>query len=201
MMKYARWVAFLVLSLIINFLAYLLAPILPTLATKRLGLIDNANASAVEPRLPVWLSWFQTPDNSLYGDTGWRTIHCPERYASYWGMVLWLWRNPAYGFEWSVLSARINPAAQVITKGDPDVQNGPSGKEGYCLTEIRNPDGVTYWHWCWVKRIGASGRCWHVNFGWKLKTYAEDMNRIATEPNAMFVFSPRVSDFTQRLSQ
>jgi hypothetical protein len=164
-----------------NIAAYVLAPALPLFAVMRFGPMDNNNASGFEPRLPEWLSYFQTPDNSLWGDATFQRLNGPR----YWSMVKWLWRNPAYGFERAVLGAKIRPADVPVVKGDPDVQDGPAGKEGFCFIRISS-----YWNLVWVKRSGNT-RCWYFNLGWKLKTYAENPARVLTEPVAQFVVSPR----------
>lgn len=64
--------------------------------------------------LPKWCWYFQTWDNSLDGDTGWQIEHRPflsEPYETLSGFkkyicrVLWLYRNPVYGFEKTILAA------------------------------------------------------------------------------------------------
>ena len=195
-MMYIRWFFLVILSISFTLLSWIVAPVLPAFASPVLGPVNNNNGTAVEPRLPAWLSWFMTPDNSLYGDGGWRTEHCPDHWDSYLGMVLWLWRNPGYGFEWNgPLCAVISSLATITFTGDAAIQNRPQGKAGYCFTVITNPDGTRYWHLYWVKVIGG-GYCLNINLGWKLKTYAEDPQRIQTEPRAMFCFSPRVTAFS-----
>lgn len=189
-----RWLALAVVSLIFTALAMLLAPVLPLAARNRRGLSDNARRMTDEPRLPPWLSWFQTPDNSLWGDVGWRTIHCQDHWDSYLGMVLWLWRNPAYGFEGSVLAARIGPASVVTWSGDTGIRNQPVGRAGRCFTKVMNEEGTIYWHLYWVRPISA-GRCLNVNLGWKLKTYAEVPARVLIESRAMFCCSPRIAEW------
>lgn len=189
------WLAFLPLQILFTLLALLLAPILPAFARPVLGPCDNNNAQRVEPRLPGWLSWFMTPDNSLWGDGGWRTEHCPDHWQDYWGMVQWLWRNSAYGFDWNgPLCAKIDPAATVTFRGNQWIGNRPF-TPGYCFTVVTNPDGSSYWHLYWVKQISAT-YCLNVNLGWKLKTYAEDPERIKTQPHAMITFSPRLTSIT-----
>lgn len=184
-----RYVLLLPLWLVFNLLAYLIAPVLPLFAENRIGLCDNGNASRVEPRLPSWLGWFDTSDNSLYGDHGWRTKHCPD-WNSYFGMVKWLWRNPAYGFECAVLSAKIGPDDVVAFSGDPWIEDQPNGKEGYCLVRIGD-----YWDFSYIKRI-SDNYCIKLHVGWKLKTYAEKPERVKTEPVAQYVFSPRIAKFS-----
>lgn len=205
-MMYLYWLLMVPVSLCFTLLALFLAPVLPIFARDEYGLCDNGNAKRTEPRLPAWLSWFMTPDNSLYGDGAWQRMEdghwewrvkfakwpAIERYLGYVG---WLLRNSAYGFEWhGPLCAHIMPDALVKFSGDPWIQNRPNGKEGYCLTRIFNPDGSSYWHLYWVKVIGG-GYCLNINLGWKLKTYAEDPRRTLTEPLAMFCFSPRITSF------
>ena len=190
------WFLMLPLEIAFTLLALILAPVLPLFARDEYGFSDNANAMRTEPRLPSWLSWFMTPDNSLYGDAGWRTEHCPDHWQDYWGMVQWLWRNSAYGFNWhGPICARLDPGAKVTFSGDPHIQNRPNFKPGYCLTTVTNPDGSSYWHLYWVKRINAQ-YCFNVNLGWKLKTYAEDPTRLKTESRAMFSFSPRIAGYS-----
>lgn len=185
------WFAYLPLWFVVTLSAYLLAPILPLFAKSQWGFSDNANAMATEPRLPDWLSWYQTPDNSLWGDYGWQTKHCPE-YKTYWGMVKWLWRNTAYGFIWhGPVSADIHSDAKLVYSGDATISNRPL-KPGYFFAKLENPDGSRYWHLYLVMKI-TDNYCLNVNLGWKLKTYAEDSARLKTEPRAMFAFSPRIA--------
>ena len=74
-----RYLILLLAYLVFFIVAMLVAPLLPLFATMRDGPADNANKRAVEPRLPRWLFWFDTStDNSLWGDHGWRTKHCPK---------------------------------------------------------------------------------------------------------------------------
>jgi len=96
-MIYLRWFASCFLYVPFLILAMVAAPVLPLFRVTFYGPVDNNNAYGVEPRLPWNLNWFMTQDNSLWGDKGWQTKHCPE-FDTYWGMVKWLWRNPAYGF-------------------------------------------------------------------------------------------------------
>ncbi len=55
---FIRYILYLPLNLLVAFIALCLAPFLPAFATS-------------ENVLPKWLSWFQTPDASLDGDSGW----------------------------------------------------------------------------------------------------------------------------------
>lgn len=84
---------------------WLSSPLLVLFREWRLGQINNNTSSAIEPRLPLYLSWAMTPDNSLWGDDGWKKKN--PNYRSYWSMVRWLYRNPAYGLATSLLSLSI----------------------------------------------------------------------------------------------
>ena len=201
-----KWDFLVIADLLMTLAAWALAPFLPAFASVTLGPCDNATTQANEPRLPSWLSWFQTPDNSLLGDGAWKRMepgHWPwraslaswPRLQFYVGAVGWLWRNAAYGFAAAILGARIQPGAVVTFDGDPLTQNSPNFWPGYCHTVITNPDGSQYWHRYYVYAIN-SRYCWNLNFGWKLKTYAEDPERVNTEPRAMFCFSPRITGYT-----
>lgn len=66
-------------------------------------------------RLPKWLAWFDTFDAST--DAGWRdhyftdkyTVDNPPKYwRRKWYQVKWLYRNPAYGFSYSVLGINMD---------------------------------------------------------------------------------------------
>jgi hypothetical protein len=139
-----------------------------------------------------------TPDNSLYGDKGWREEHCVDGWNTYFGMVQWLWKNPTYGFDWTVLAAEIDPHSFLWTspKSDPQVQNRPVGKEGFCFVLLLNSNDQLYWGLTYVKRFGTSKRCLYINAGWKLKTFAENKDRLNTETKAQFVLPfPRITEF------
>jgi hypothetical protein len=163
-MSTLRYPFLVVLSLAFSLLAYVLAPLLPLFAAPVLGPTDNNTATSVEPRLPTWLNWFMTPDNSLYGDQTFKGNHPP----SYWSQVLWLWRNPAYGFDLLLGVAPWQPVRESPVIGDG------SGAEGWrCYT---TPGAFSF---LWVKRLWGT-RCTHFEFGWKFDTGA-------------LVFSPRFS--------
>ncbi len=64
------------------------------------GTVCDAGVCRPGVRLPHWLAWFDTFDADI--DTGNR-----DRYGDkgYWGRVLWLYRNHAYGFGYWALGA------------------------------------------------------------------------------------------------
>ena len=94
-MIYLEYAGLAIVNIFVTLLAIILAPILPLLAKLKQGPTNNGSDVELGPWLPLWLNWFQTPDNSLYGDSSFQQLF-PK--GSYWSMVHWLWRNPAYSF-------------------------------------------------------------------------------------------------------
>jgi len=184
-----KWFALLPCWLIFNIFALCVNWLLPMFSVMRDGPINNNNGFAVEPRLPTWLSWFDTFDNSLLGDGGFRATHD----GGYWSQVAWLYRNNCYGFERSVLAAKIAPMAQVThLTGDPFITDKPNGRAGDCYVEIGS-----YWSYDLVLRLTKT-KCVKLSFGWKLKTYAEDPSRIAEEPIAQYCVTIKpLTDFVE----
>jgi hypothetical protein len=93
-MKYIIYAIQVVINLIGVVLTYPLALLIVLFKSDQAGWCDNGTRWATEPRLQQWLSAWQTPDNSLYGDQTFQQTHS----HTWWGYVQWLWRNPFYGF-------------------------------------------------------------------------------------------------------
>lgn len=160
-----RWFIYLPLALAFEVLAKLLSPLLPLFARPAEGWCDNGSRWLLEPRLPDWLAWFQTPDNSLWGDTGWRTIHCPNHFDSYLGMALWLWRNSACGFARSVL-ARTVQLADVTYAGNPRTSHaGPYG--------VFRARAKGAWQFKWAAPVPGTGWVVQLNLGWQINSMIE----------------------------
>lgn len=161
------------LSIIMTLVGFVIAPILPFFAK--------------DGWLPSWLSWFQTPDNSLDGDDGWKTEHwlwrykLPEAICSYVGRVGWLWRNPTYGYGLVILE---NPTEPTYI-GNPKVNDNP-GVEGSCLVT-----GNGLFQFVFVKKISDT-KCFYLNCGWNIKGLIGNL-----EPKhlATYVISPRITSF------
>lgn len=162
-----RWLSYLLPWLVINLLAYPAAFVAPLCANK-------------DGWLPDWLWWFQTPDNPLDGDAGWKNEHWQWRYdlptwlATYIGRVGWLLRNPAYGFEMDgPLSAYpITASLPVSFTGNPDIKNRNNAIAGTLTVKV-GP-----W-WCW-KRVTKplfGDTCLMLEFGWKLQPYVQPAGR------------------------
>ena len=109
--------------------------------------------------LPNWAWWFQTWDNPLDGDTGWQGYHRPyldipynqlSSFQLYISRVLWLYRNPVYGFEKKVLAAY----TETLEKHSE-----------YPNMLVSSPDG--YFFWNGEKPISSTYKInWLI--GWKL---------------------------------
>lgn len=166
-----RYLAYLFILLFMSVVALLVTPVLPLFAKEREGPLDNNKESGLGPRLPTWLSWFDTPDNSLLGDARWYREH-PK--GTYWNMVAWLYRNSLYGFKWTALSQQVQNIRQVT--GSPDI--GYQG-ERFGTLSIRQPNGA--WQYKVVKPL--FGKVFEGNFGWLLDD--------TSKQRALFMFSPR----------
>lgn len=173
---YLKWALMVPVSLIVTIIGMLIAPLLPFFAK--------------DGWLPNWLWWWQTPDNSLYGDEGWKHEHWLWRYklpdflSAYIGQVGWLWRNPGYGFG-CVNLEDFEHFLEANYSGNAQVNDDPL-VEGYCLVHARN-----LFQLVWCKKI-TSTKCLYFVFGWNIKGLigSEQKTHIAT-----YAFSPRVSTF------
>lgn len=157
----SRYLRYLAASLLLQPVAFLLAPILVFFARTRDGWSFNGSMHAVEPRLPDWLGWFRTPDNSLWGDYGWRNEHCPNRYECPAGMVGWLWRNRLFGLYWGRFAAKITEPVHVVG----DLVDKSTGKTG-----LLTATSGEYWEY---KRVfNLLGNLYlTLHFGWLLHPY------------------------------
>ena len=132
--------------------------------------------------LPGWLSWFQTNDNSLDGDDGWKSGTRPfknndRRFYRYLNRCFWLWRNSLYGFNESVLSVKFCTGLDkiceiLVIKGHPGVSNGPKGKSGTVWRYYYLNGKLKAWQYYYIRRLKRwPGRCIRINLGWKLFSY------------------------------
>lgn len=179
------------LSLILTAFAMLIAPILPLFVEQSDGPLDNATDYGIGPRLPNWMSWLMTPDNSLDGDYGWQHEHwqwrwkLPSKLSTYVGYVGWLWRNPAYSYGMKYVDGRGTPEVA----GDPTIGDNNTAREGKLLVKT-----ASLFQYVYVKRIFNTSKCIYVNIGWNIRALVDPNNR-KEEYRATFVFSPRVSGF------
>lgn len=184
MLKYC----FLLLVYIPFFLfSMLAAPLLPLFAEMRDGPADNNHGRALEPRLPNWLFWFDTStDNSLWGDFGWRTKHCPKYWNTYWGMVCWLWRNPASGFAWSVLAHRLTPGESFSYTSSGCGLNLDKSRDSKGWFLVRSSQGAFQYRWV----RAAFGKQFSLELGWLLDVYINDPALRETRLRAPFQSQP-----------
>lgn len=182
-MIYIKYVILVLLSLPMNILALILAPVLPLLATNSYGWNDNHCYQGYGPRLPNWLSWFQTPDNSLDGDFTFEQING----RGYLSQVKWLIRNPLYAFAVKYPESPY----ECMVYGDKTIKDNDNAKEGICFVTANNLFQFRY-----IKQIPYTNRCILVNFGWNIMALVDDNVQPKPSPyQATFVFSPRISGF------
>jgi len=179
-MIYLWYVVLVPVSLLLTLVAVLLAPVFPLFATQQMGWCDNHSYEAVGPRLPKWLSWFMTPDNSLDGDATFERLNPP----SYWSQVKWLWRNPAYSFALRYINTIENKPTVL---GNDNIKDNDQAVAGWCFVQC---DGL--FQFTWVKPVGYQ-RCIYCVLGWNIRG---TLHQQPTESyQATFSFSPRISGF------
>lgn len=156
-----RCCLYLPLGLAMTILSYFLAPLVVLTARE-------------DGYLPHSLRIFQTPDNSLDGDRGWRTKHrlfrsSPQvdegwrRWVNRW---LWLWRNPAHGFKREYLGFRPAAGYAYSFSGDQATGNRPL-HEGWVFRKAVNLDEKTAFQF-YLVHAWSETRCLRINLGWKL---------------------------------
>lgn len=166
-MMYARFFFLVLADLFMNLVGYLINPILPLFANE-------------DARLPSWLCWFGQHDSTLDGaemrfiagtmqyrsdDTAPRNLLC-----RYWLRVLWLYRNNAYGFSYSVLGA-YGPFELLSESGTLPHDRYPAN-EGRHLQLVEGVDGTRYFQFRYVKDRG-NGKCYEARIGWKFANLEE----------------------------
>jgi len=181
-MIYLLYFILVPISILLTLLAVIIAPALPLFAKQLNGWCDNHSYEAVQTRLPIWLNWFMTPDNSLNGDATFQDLN----YPCYWSQVKWLWRNPAYSFALRYLT----PIYITVVFGDQTIKDNDNAKAGWCFVKANGLFQFTV-----IAPIGFS-RCILVNLGWNIRCLVDD--NVLVKPNpyqSTFVFSPRISGF------
>lgn len=136
--------------------------------------------------LPKWLSWFQTPDNSLDGDSGWKNEHRPFKVEDsaikqWWNRTRWLHRNSMYGFAIGVLGTSIKPGDVLEITGNPKVSNRPL-QEGLVVRHVIRNGKTIYFQWYYVK-AWSDTYCIRINLGWKLWGFAKGNCQLVHSPS------------------
>lgn len=188
-----RWLILLVADLIVFAVAWLLAPILSAFAIGR-------------DHLPYELSYFDTPDNPLDGDIGYVMLHAPFKgygvtgWRRYINRVVWLWRNPGYGFSYAVLGHKVTSQPLVVS-GDPLVSDSVNltvgrmhGLSGHVL--VREGGGAFEFYL--VQQYGKTGRCFRLRMGWKLLGWINEPTSWPLGSKAQFVFGIKTLGRFQR---
>jgi len=174
-------------SLLASAATYIFAPIVALFARQRLGYLENGTDYGIGYFLPDYLNLFQTPDNSLDGDEGWRTKHwqwrfkLPKLLATYVGRVGWLWRNHGYGY--GLITLVNSDSTNVAITGNPNV-----GVDPLVTGELLIDDG-TYFQYRKVKQLSANYAL-YMNLGWNIKGLYESPK--GTTQVCTFAFSPRI---------
>lgn len=168
---YVKYFLLVLVDLTVSFLNFFLAPVVVLFA-------DDAGF------LPTWLSWFQTPGDSLdhdYGDkrfpglqTGWRR---------WFSRVAWLYRNSMYGFAIDVLGAKTRGDDALYTRGDRRTSNRPI-HSGWVRHDLYRDGKHLYFQFYYVRQWSAT-RCLRVNLGWKLWGFEPGIDK-----NCQLTFSP-----------
>lgn len=146
-----QYLLLLPLHLFMAGLCWLLSPVLPLFAMGR-------------DTLPAWLSWFQTPDAPLDGDSGFAELYPPEEWPQYVRRVMWLWRNPAYGFAWSVLAFQPT-SPEFLWLGSITIDQQRRGGEGFGWYFIYVPQGYFQFSY---RQVMPYGKQLRFRFGWKI---------------------------------
>ena len=181
-MIYIKYLFLVPISLVITLLALITAPVMVLFTQQKEGWLDNGSMWGIGPRLPTWLNWFMTPDNSLDGDYTFQQANG----RSYWSKVKWLWRNPAYAF--GLCNIQVPYTTEVL--GDKTIKDNDNAKKGWCLVHANSLFQFTL-----VSPIGFN-RCIYINLGWNIRGLVDD--NVMPKPfnwDATFVFSPRISGF------
>ena len=182
-MIYIFYIILVPISLLLTLLAIIIAPVLPLFSQNIYGWCNNHSYEDFGSRLPTWLNWFMTPDNTLNGDATFQTMFPPNQW---WSQVHWLWRNPLPTFALRTLSGVYWTSWQ----GDKTIKDNDNAKAGWCLVHANGLFQFTS-----VTPIGFS-RCIYVNLGWNIRALVDD--NVQPKPliyQATFCFSPRISGY------
>lgn len=183
-----KWCLLAVVRTVVMLIGLILSPVMPYFAKMKEGKINNDNGIGIEPRLPFWLNWFQTPDNSLWGDEGWQTKHRKDDYKTIAGMGAWIRRNTVYGISWGLLGAKIDEKTtfKVEDSGKGlDVDKDVEKKDWFY---IKASNGAFQYRL--AKRLTKT-YTFNLDIGWLLDVYVKEPGKWKTHPKALFRMSIR----------
>lgn len=162
-MVYVKWLLFALSEKFMDVVNYFTAPVAVFFA-------DSAGW------LPPWLSWYQTPDNSLDGDAPWREGRRPFANNTGWrryvNRVAWLYRNSMYGYANSIVGfSKSNPGNLFMNFPNPSGSGKPDDYDQNGGSPLRwriiHKGKMKAFQFYWIRRWGER-RCIRVNIGWKL---------------------------------
>lgn len=169
-----RYTALVVVQLAFGLLARVLAPLLSLFTAKG---------------WPTWGAWFWTPDNDPCGDrSDWTTLPV----GSYWRRVFWLWRNPGYGFDASVVAVKLQRGDLLVTTGYANnLGTGPShpGASGTQRRTVWRDGRVIAWEYYYVKQWRAD-MCVRTRTGWKVPIGPDGDIDVTRPATLVFSFNP-----------
>lgn len=187
-MIYLKWALLIVPSLFMAVVGRVLAPVLPLFAS-------------ADGWLPSWLSWFQTPDNSLDGDAGHRERHPGmDWWSTYKRRVAWCWRNVAYGFDIDILGVEVRSTDKLVFEGDRDVGAKPP-RSGWQWKQVKRDDKTIAWQLYVIQQYRIwPQRCLRVNLGWKLFDFEDSVTDQVVQWTAMVnpFFGTNVDTFVEK---
>jgi hypothetical protein len=184
-MIYIKYILFAIVQLLIDVVSFPLAPLVALFADK-------------DGNLPKWLSLFQTYDNTLDGDDGYKAEHrfFPDNANAFqvWAnRTGWLWRNPAYGFD-MLLGADVQVGDILRINGDRATGDNPF-HAGLCTWKLYRQGKLISFQYYFVMSVSTT-KCLRINAGWKLWN-AEDyeINKVIAQPTTcQLVFTPSINN-------
>lgn len=183
-MNYLLYPFLVIINLIGTILTFPLAFFIVLFKNNQIGWLNNATEWGNGLRLVKWLSWFQTPDNSLDGDQTFQSFFPP----SWWSRVHWLWRNPFYGFAVKTF----------------DGSTGMSYLGDLHCDETHPGDLLVKGHglFQYVLFKPIFGKTLYLNLGWNIRSLVDpafitpdqwhDNTALIKNYPATFAFSPRI---------
>lgn len=135
---YSRWLVYFPLELGVKALAMLLTPLVAIFVTKewrtdRVKRRGNVQVTMQREYLISWLRYFQTHDNAvdeywwgLFSESSYLPLvrlatqeqYDASAFLRYLCRVLWMWRNPAYGFSYHWFGRALDAVVTVEEVGD-----------------------------------------------------------------------------------
>lgn len=175
---YLKWILLFPVSFAMTVLGYVLAPFLPAFASD-------------DGWLPDFLHWFQTYDNPLDGDYGFKTIHAPFKgdnlsyFQKYVNRVVWLWRNPTYGFDKDIMGVQVPDMfhwTRTRLYGEKDITEDLS-PPGWYLAVLKDESGEEASAIAWqlyVVHHWTENHATKINLGWKIWAAPNDCPYVST---------------------